>query len=72
MLHGDELIVSECPGIGAPITTEEAEGIARGLLERRIAEDLDDEALCIQLEKSRVPAGVRAVIDSEGLKVLHG
>jgi hypothetical protein len=72
MLHGDELIVSECPGIGAPMTTEEAERIARELLARRIAEELDDEAIRTQLDKSRVPAGARAVIDSEGLKVLHG
>jgi Fe-S-cluster containining protein len=72
MLHGDELIVSECKGIGAPMTMEEAERIARDLLARQIAEELDDEAIRDQLEKSRVPAGTRAVIDSEGVKVLHG
>jgi len=72
MLHGDELIVSECPGIGAPMTMDEAERIACDLLARQIAEKLEDDEVRTQLAKNVVPARVRAVIDSEGLKVLYG
>lgn len=72
MLHGDKIIVSECPGIGAPMSREEAEHIARELLDRQIAEQVEYDEIRTQLARSQVATGKCAVIDSEGPKVLHG
>ena len=72
MLDGDSLVVSECEGTGRTISAEDARTIAADLISRRIAEE--EEALRVRdvLEKNTVTFGSRTVVDSEGVKVIHG
>ncbi|WOX55439.1 YkgJ family cysteine cluster protein [Methanoculleus palmolei] len=72
MLADDDLLVSECPGLGAPLSTRDAHALGADLCRRRAAEEAEETGLCAVYREARVPPGRRAVIDSEGVKVLHG
>lgn len=70
MLDGDRLIVSECPGIGSPLTGEEALSIARDLLLRRDAEEEDARAIRDRLATAALTPGFDVLIDSRGVTLL--
>lgn len=72
MLVDDDLLVSECPGIGAPISPRDAQALGADLCRRQAAEAAEEAGLRAVYESSSVPPGARAVIDSEGVKVVHG
>ena len=72
MLDGETLVVSECEGTRRPVSKKEARAIASDLISRRSAEE--EEALLVRdvLAKNPVPGNSRIVVDSEGVKVIHG
>jgi hypothetical protein len=72
MLDGDRLLVSDCPGLGAPIAEEDAYTLASMLMDRQLAEFAEEERLKPHIAPARIPSGMRAVIDSDGVKVLRG
>lgn len=71
MLVDDELLVSECPGLGTPLSSAAAHDLALGLCRRQAAETAEEAGVRAVYRRARVPPGGRAVIDSEGLKVLR-
>ncbi|WP_332450685.1 YkgJ family cysteine cluster protein [Methanoculleus sp.] len=71
MLADDDLLVSECPGLGTPLSSPDAEAAAADLCRRHAAEATEEAGLCAVYRRVTVPPGRRAVIDSEGVKVLH-
>jgi Fe-S-cluster containining protein len=72
MLGDDGLIVSECPGIGGPIGEAEAYVLAVDLLARKHAEDAEHRQVALRYGSAAVPPGMSVVIDSEGVKHIHG
>ena len=68
MLDGENLIASECPGLGTPIPWEDAVSIARDLLERKQQEEEEDVRMLAAFACTPLPRGKRVVIDSEGMK----
>jgi Fe-S-cluster containining protein len=72
MLGDEGLVVSKCPGLGSPLPREEALELAGALIERRRAEDREAEVMAGHLERCRrLPRG-SLVIDTEGVKQVHG
>jgi Fe-S-cluster containining protein len=72
MLDGDDLIVSECPGLGTPLQPGEAMAIAQALLARQSAEAAEEAAVRAHYRAAVVLPKSRVVIDAEGVKVLDG
>jgi Fe-S-cluster containining protein len=72
MLDGNRLLVSECPGLGGHIAEEDAYTLASMLMDRQVAEFAEEERLKPHIAQAHIPSGSRAVIDGEGVKVLHG
>lgn len=72
MLVDDDLAVSECPGVGAPLSPRDARDVAADLCRRQAAETMEEAGIRAVFREAAVPAGKRAVIDSEGVKVLDG
>jgi len=72
MLVDDDLAVSECPGLGAPLTPLDARDVAADICRRQAAETMEEAGIRAVFREAAVPAGKRAVIDSEGVKVLDG
>ncbi|MDD1653518.1 MAG: YkgJ family cysteine cluster protein [Methanomicrobiales archaeon] len=72
MLVDGRLEVSSCPGIGAPMTPEEARELASALRERAFAEAAEEEQVARVLCACGMPAGHRCVVDTEGIRVLDG
>lgn len=72
MLDGDQLRVSMCEGVGGSLCEEAAVTIAGDLRCRQSAEE--NEALAVRdvLANNPVPTGAGIVVDSEGVKVIHG
>jgi hypothetical protein len=70
MLDNGRLVVSPCPGIGGKMSWEEAWDLAGLLLERRRAEQTEEEKVRHVLSACRIPAGCRVLIDGRGVKVL--
>jgi Fe-S-cluster containining protein len=70
MLEGGSLRVSACPGIGGDITAEKAWELAGLLMERRRAEQQEEERVRRILATARIPRGCRVLVDGRGLKVL--
>jgi len=70
MLEGQRLRVSACPGIGGDITAEKAWELAGLLLERRRAEQQEEERIRRILATARIPPGRRVLVDGRGVKVL--
>lgn len=71
MLVDDDLLVSECPGLGTPLSPGAAHDVALGLCRRQAAEAAEEDGVRAVYRRARVPPGGRVVIDSEGVKVLH-
>jgi Fe-S-cluster containining protein len=65
-----ELAVSDCPGLGEPLTRGDALLLAGDLLGRARFEDEDEKRVRETYSSARVPAGKRCVVDSAGLRVL--
>ncbi|PKL61551.1 MAG: YkgJ family cysteine cluster protein [Methanomicrobiales archaeon HGW-Methanomicrobiales-2] len=72
MLVDDDLLVSECPGLGTPLSPGDAHDAAVDLCRRQAAEAAEEAGLRAVYREATVPPGKRAVIDSEGVKVLNG
>lgn len=72
MLEGEELLISECPGVGSPLSPGEARTIACLLIRRQAAEHREEERIRAHFVRDALPVGRRVVIDSEGVKVLDG
>ncbi len=72
MLLDDDLLVSECPGLGTPFTPDVAHEVATELCRRQAAEAVEEARVRAVYQRVRIPPGERVVIDSEGMKVLHG
>ena len=72
MLVDDDLTVSECPGLGAPFSSCNVRDVATDLCRRQAAEAVEEAGIRAVFREAAVPPGKRAVIDSEGMKVLDG
>jgi len=72
MLLDDVLQVSECPGLGTPLTADVAHDMATELCKRQAAEAVEETGVRAVYQRAWIPPGRRVVIDSEGMKVLHG
>lgn len=72
MLGDEGLIVSDCPGLGGQIAREEALELADALIERRRAEDREAEVMAGHLGQFSPGRAERVVIDTEGVKPVHG
>ncbi len=72
MLVDDDLRVSECPGLGVPLSLREAHAIGADLCRRQAAETAEEAGVRAVYRRTTVTPGVRAVIDSEGVKEVHG
>ncbi|KQC03351.1 MAG: hypothetical protein APR53_01230 [Methanoculleus sp. SDB] len=72
MLGDDGLLVSECPGIGGVIGAEAAFALACDLIARKHAEDEEHQQVALRYGRAEVPPGMSVVIDSEGVKPIHG
>jgi hypothetical protein len=66
-----ELAVSDCPGLGAPISPEDALALAEDLLERARFEVEDEERVRGAWASARIPDGKRCVVDGAGLTLLR-
>ncbi|MDD1667573.1 MAG: YkgJ family cysteine cluster protein [Methanomicrobiales archaeon] len=65
-----ELVVSECPGLGMPVSPGEALLIAEDLLDRARHEAEDEERVRASFASARVPPGKRCVVDASGMRIL--
>lgn len=72
MLDDGGLVVSDCPGLGGPLSREEALELAGALTERRRAEDREAVVVVGLMEQCRCAGAERIVIDTEGVKSVHG
>jgi len=72
MLVDDDLMVSECPGLGASISPSAARDAAADLCRRQAAEAEEEAEIREIFREAEIPPGKRVVIDSEGMKVLDG
>jgi Fe-S-cluster containining protein len=68
-LAGGKLAVSDCPGLGLPISREEAFLLAGDLLERAGFEAEDEERVREVFASTRLPEGKRCVMDGSGLRI---
>jgi hypothetical protein len=71
-LTGGRLEVSDCPGIGSPMTLEEARALTFALLDRALAEVSEERQVARVLAERRIPTGCRCVVDTDGVQVLDG
>ena len=67
MLDNDRLVASECPGLGAPISGEDARRLAADLLARRAAEEDEAEGVRRVIVSADLPAHGIVVVDAEGV-----
>jgi Fe-S-cluster containining protein len=72
MLEGNELVVSNCPGIGKEMDQASAERIAEKIFARAYEEAAESVKIRDLLGKQRIPDGNLVVIDGEDMKVLDG
>ena len=72
MLVDDDLRVSECPGLGTPLSPREARTLGADLCRRQVAEAAEEAGVRAVYREATIPPGGRAVIDSEGVKEVHG
>ena len=70
MLEGERLLVSACPGIGGEISADEAWELAGLLLDRKRAEQQEEERVRRVLSSARIPPGCRVLVDGRGVTVL--
>jgi len=65
------LNVSDCPGLGAALSREEALLLAEALLERARFESEDEERVRKLYANALIPGGKRCVVDASGIRVLE-
>jgi Fe-S-cluster containining protein len=65
MLDGDELRISDCPGIGQEISRKDAITLALDLLRRREIEDAEEEQILSIMSRTNLDPDTHVVIDSE-------
>jgi hypothetical protein len=70
-LADGELAVSECPGLGEPITEEDALLLAEDLLGRARHEADDEVRVRAAWAAARIPPGKRCVVDAAGLTLVR-
>jgi Fe-S-cluster containining protein len=67
-----ELAVSDCPGLGVPISWEEALLLAEDLLGRARFEAEDEERVREIFASTQIPEGKQCVVDGSGLRICGG
>ena len=67
VLDGDTVRTHPCPGLGREISHKDAVAIAKYLLDRKEAEEADEEKIRAVLQKGKIPSGIFVVIDGEGI-----
>ncbi len=67
MLDGEALVASECPGLGAPISEDDARALAADLLARRTAEEDEGERVRCVVISAELPPDGTVVVDAEGV-----
>jgi Fe-S-cluster containining protein len=72
VLTDGRLEVSSCPGLGAPMTIEEAQALASAVRERAAVEEAEEELVARILSGCGMPSGCRCVVDTDGVRVLDG
>jgi len=65
-----ELVVSDCPGLGIPISREDALALARDLVGRARFEAADEERVRAVYAMAQIPEGKRCVVDGSGITIL--
>jgi Fe-S-cluster containining protein len=68
-LQDEDLVVSDCPGLGGSISEVGALALATDLLERARFENEDEERVGRIFPTIRFPDGKRCVVDGSGLRV---
>ena len=68
-LADGELTVSDCPGLGGPVSEDEALALAADLLERAWFEAEDEERVRRIFASVRIPKGKRCVVDGSGIRI---
>ena len=71
-LEDNELKASRCEGLGQVISEQGVTTIALHLLQRRRAEDEEEQKVRQILQHTQIPSGACVVIDSDGIRVLDG
>jgi Fe-S-cluster containining protein len=66
MLDGDRLVVSECPGLGRPISGDDARALAADLLARLAAEEDEARRVRAVVAAAELPGDGTVVLDAEG------
>ena len=67
LMEGD-LVISDCPGLGVPLSAEDALLLAKELLERARFEAGDEDRVRRIFQTIRLPEGKRCVVDGSGLR----
>ncbi len=70
-LENDDLIISDCPGIGGINTIQESGQLAEDLICREYEEDEELMNVRKVLKTERIPDNKFVVIDGEGMKVMN-
>jgi Fe-S-cluster containining protein len=68
-LEEGEIMVSDCPGVGIPMSIEDALTLAEDLLERARCEEEDEQRVRAIFTTVQIPEGKRCVIDGSGLRI---
>lgn len=71
-LGRDTVTISDCPGIGEEISSEEAETLAASLMKRQEAEEEEERAVEKVFSSHTIPEGRAVVFDSRGMWSIHG
>ncbi|MEN6610314.1 MAG: hypothetical protein ABFC24_05685 [Methanoregulaceae archaeon] len=70
MLDGNELAISDCPGIGLAMDNSESLQLAEDLIRRDLNEMKEGKKIQRLLEKEKIPEGELVVIDGEGFSIV--
>jgi len=66
MLHDDDLVVSECPGLGTSLSPTARTTSRQNSAGGQVAEAAEEAGIRAIYRGAQIPPGGRAVIDSEG------
>jgi hypothetical protein len=72
MLNGTSVEISDCPGLGKPMSFNAALKLSRSLIQRRFEESIEDTLVEENFLKTILMPGKRYVIDGQGAKIIDG
>lgn len=70
MLNGSQLEISDCSGLGNPMSYKDAHKLAILLMQRRFEESIEDTLVKRDFLKTVLMPGKRYIIDGHGAKIL--